>query len=139
LTDLEAGSRIDRVISRIIWPQSLSPQTGKSDNKRGEGTESSAFTTAEYSFGCGGIATGQYFQSLERWTPDRDDAHDFGIISKAMKVARKIRVPDLELVLSLDEPDEVAATPFEKLLHGLLHTGSATSRAGGRLGPGALP
>jgi hypothetical protein len=69
------------------------------------------------------IATGQYFQSLERWTPDRDDAYDFGIISKAMKVAHKIRIPDLELVLSLDDPDEVAATPFEKLLHGLLHTG----------------
>ncbi|MGO8930817.1 MAG: hypothetical protein ACLQU3_28500 [Limisphaerales bacterium] len=68
------------------------------------------------------IATGQYFQSLERWTPDRDDAYDFGIIAKAMKVAHKTRVPDLELVLSLDDPDEVAATPFEKLLHGLLHT-----------------
>lgn len=69
------------------------------------------------------IATGQYFQSLEKWTPDRDDAYDFGIISKAMKVAHKIRIPDLELVLSLDDPDEVAATPFEKLLHGLLHPG----------------
>jgi hypothetical protein len=68
------------------------------------------------------IATGQYFQSLERWTPDRDDAYDFGIIAKAMKVAHKTGVPDLELVLSLDDPDEVAATPFEKLLHGLLHT-----------------
>jgi hypothetical protein len=26
-------------------------------------------------------------------------------------------------VLSLDHGEEVAATPFEKLLHGLLHTG----------------
>jgi len=68
------------------------------------------------------IATRQYFQSLEKWTPDRDDAYDFGIIAKAMKVAHKIRIPDLELVLSLDDPEEVAATPFEKFLHGLSHT-----------------
>ena len=68
------------------------------------------------------VGTGQYFQSLEKWTPDREDAYDFGIISKAMKVAHKIRVPDLELVLSLDQADELAATPFEKFLHGLLHT-----------------
>ncbi len=65
------------------------------------------------------MATRQYFQSPEKWTPDRDDAYDFGLISKAMKIAHKLRIPELELVLSLDDPDEVAATPFEKFLHGL--------------------
>jgi hypothetical protein len=80
------------------------------------------------------IATRQYFQSLERWTPDRDDAYDFGIISKAMKVAHKIRVPELELVLSLDDPGEVAATPFERFLQGLSQTGKrhVTSRRASR-------
>ena len=68
------------------------------------------------------MATGQYFQSLERWTPDRDDAYDFGFISKAVKIAHKLRIPDLEVELSLDDPDQAAATPFEKFLHGLSPT-----------------
>jgi hypothetical protein len=68
------------------------------------------------------MATRRYFQSLERWTPDRDDAYDFGLISKAMKIAHKLRIPDLELVVSLDEPHQAAATPFEKFLRGLSHS-----------------
>jgi hypothetical protein len=65
------------------------------------------------------VATGQYFQSLEKWTIDRDDAYDFGFISKAMKVATKIRVPNLELELSFDGPNPASATPFAKFLLGL--------------------
>jgi hypothetical protein len=65
------------------------------------------------------MATGHYFQSLEKWTIDRDDAYDFGFVSKAMKVAHKLRIHGLELVLSFDEPDQAAATPFEKFLRGL--------------------
>jgi hypothetical protein len=67
------------------------------------------------------MATGHYFQSLEKWTIDRDEAYDFGFVSKAMKVAHKLRIRDLELVLSFDEPDQAAATPFEKFLRGLSH------------------
>ena len=67
------------------------------------------------------VATGHYFESLEKWTIDRDDAYDFGFISKAMKVARKLRIRDLELVLSFDDPERAAATPFEKFLFGLSH------------------
>ena len=66
------------------------------------------------------MATGHYFQSLEKWTIDRDEAYDFGLVSKAMKVAHKLRILDLELVLSFDEPGQAAATPFEKFLRGLL-------------------
>ncbi len=67
------------------------------------------------------MATRQYFQSPEKWTLDRDDAYDFGLVSQAMKIARKLRIPDLELVLSLDEPEEAPATAFEKFLRGLSH------------------
>ena len=74
------------------------------------------------------MATGHYFQSLEKWTLDRDDAYDFGFISKAMKVAHKLRIPDLELVLSFDDPDQAAATPFEKFLLGLLQHAEAPER-----------
>jgi hypothetical protein len=65
------------------------------------------------------MATGQYFQSVEKWTPDRDDAYDFGVLAKAVKVARKIRIPGLELVLWSDGSDQAAATPFENFLLGL--------------------
>ena len=68
------------------------------------------------------MATGHYFQSLEKWTIDRDEAYDFGFVSKAMKVANKLRILDLELVLSFDNPNQAAATPFEKFLCGLSHT-----------------
>ena len=68
------------------------------------------------------MATGQYFQSVEKWTPDRDDAYDFGVLSKAVKVARKMGVYGLELILSSDGPNQTAATPFEKFLFGLSHT-----------------
>jgi hypothetical protein len=64
------------------------------------------------------MATRRYFQSVERWTPDRDDAYDFGIISKAMRIAHRLRIPDLEVELSLDDSDQAVATPFEKFLHG---------------------
>ena len=67
------------------------------------------------------MATRQYFQSLEKWTLDREDAFDFGLVSKAMKIAHKLRIPDLELVLSLDEPEQAATTPFSAFLRGLSH------------------
>ena len=74
------------------------------------------------------MATGQYFQSLEKWTLDRDDAYDFGVLSKAVKVARKMGVYGLELILSSDGPNQTAATPFEKFLLGLKQNRHVTSR-----------
>jgi len=65
------------------------------------------------------MATRHYFQSLEKWTPDRDDAYDFGFISRAMKIAHKLRFSDLELELSFDGPEQAAATQFQNLLFGL--------------------
>ncbi len=67
------------------------------------------------------MATRQYFQSPEKWTSDREDAFDFGLVSKAMRIAHKLRLPDLELVLSLDEPEQAARTPLASFLHQLSH------------------
>jgi hypothetical protein len=64
------------------------------------------------------VPTGQYFMSLDRWTPDRDEAHDFGLIARALRFAREAAIPDLELVLRFDGPEPVAGIPFEKLLWG---------------------
>jgi hypothetical protein len=74
------------------------------------------------------VATGQYFQAQAKWTPDRDDAYDFGIISKATKAARKMHIPNLELVLWSDESEPGAATPFEKFLLGLKRARRPASR-----------
>ena len=61
--------------------------------------------------------TGKYFQALDKWTLDRDNAHDFGIVRRALKFAKKARIPDLELVLSVDEPRNVTNTPFGEFIH----------------------
>ena len=58
-------------------------------------------------------STGQYFQSLDSWTPDRNNAYDFGLIGRAMKFAKKIGLPDLELIVSVDDPQQLSNTPFE--------------------------
>ena len=68
------------------------------------------------------MATRRYFQSLEKWTVDRDDAYDFGLISRAMKIAHKLRIPGLELVLSFEDREPVTDTPFEKFLRELTPT-----------------
>jgi hypothetical protein len=65
------------------------------------------------------VATGHYFRSPEKWTLDREDAHDFGFISKALKTAHKLQIRDLELEFSLDNPEQVITTPFARFLRGL--------------------
>jgi hypothetical protein len=77
------------------------------------------------------MATGHYFRSPQKWTLDREDAYDFGLVSKALKTAHKLRIRDLELELSLDNPDQVITTPFERFLRGLSQNRSQ-SGAGGR-------
>ena len=67
------------------------------------------------------MATRQYFQSPQKWTSDRDDAYDFGVVSRAMKIAHKLHMRSLELVVSLDDPREAANTPFAQFLHNLSH------------------
>ena len=65
--------------------------------------------------------TGQYFQSLDSWTLDRDDAHDFGPVARAMKFAQKTHLPDLELVVAFDDPRESTAEPFGQLCQAIVH------------------
>ncbi len=64
-------------------------------------------------------STGQYFQSLDGWTPDRDNAFDFGIIARAMKFAHKLALADLEIVLSFDELNQITPAPFEAFWRGI--------------------
>ena len=77
------------------------------------------------------MATGHYFRSPENWTLDREEAFDFGLAAKALKVAQKLRIRELELVLSLDDCEEAAETPFGAFLRGLSRNGKRHA-AGGR-------
>ena len=65
------------------------------------------------------MATGHYFRSPQKWTLDRDEAHDFGVVSKAMKAAHKLRIRELELELAFEDLEEAPATPFQTLMRGL--------------------
>ncbi len=60
-------------------------------------------------------STGQYFQGLERWTMDRDEAYDFGIIGRALRFAHAARIDHLELVLSFDQAERDPAIAPETL------------------------
>ena len=53
--------------------------------------------------------TGQYFQSVDKWTCERDDAYDFGLIAKAMKFVHKAHLSGLELILSFESPKQASA------------------------------
>jgi hypothetical protein len=57
--------------------------------------------------------TGRYFQSLNTWTPDRNEAHDFGPIGTAVKFAKKLGISGLELILDFDDPKQISNTPFQ--------------------------
>lgn len=50
--------------------------------------------------------TGQYFQSLERWTTTARKAHDFGDIGRAVRFVKKARFMDMELVLVFGDGGE---------------------------------
>lgn len=47
--------------------------------------------------------TGQYFQSLEKWTKTARKAHDFKSIALALRFVHKAGFPDMELVLSREK------------------------------------
>ena len=67
------------------------------------------------------VATGQYFESLDKWTPDAEEAHDFRLVARAMKFAQKTHIPGLELILSFDAPEQETEVLFDKFLLGLPH------------------
>ena len=69
------------------------------------------------------MTTRHYFRSPEKWTLDRDEAFDFGFVSKAMKVAHRLRIGDLELELSFDAPEPPPATPLQRFVRGLSRNG----------------
>jgi len=79
------------------------------------------------------MATGHYFRSPQKWTLDRDEAHDFRRVSEALKTAHKLHIRDLELELTFDESEAPRATPFQKLLFGRTPARNHRGPVGSRL------
>lgn len=67
------------------------------------------------------MATGHYFRSPQKWTLDRDEAHDFHRVSEALKTAHKLHIRDLELELTFEDSEAPPAIPFQKFLLGRAH------------------
>jgi hypothetical protein len=56
--------------------------------------------------------TGQYFQSLEKWTKTPKKAHDFGFITRALRFVKKTGFADMELIVSFDHPRQPTLFQF---------------------------
>jgi hypothetical protein len=54
-------------------------------------------------------ATGQYFRSLGNWTIDPENAHDFGVVARAVKFVRKTGLPNMEVDLRFDNQEQAAS------------------------------
>jgi len=58
--------------------------------------------------------TGQYFQSLEKWTKIPEKAHDFGLIARALRFVTKAGFADMELILAFDRSCQTRqSAPFQ--------------------------
>ena len=51
--------------------------------------------------------TGFYFQGAENWTKNADDAFDFKLTERAIRLVRdtRLNMADLELILAFDDPN----------------------------------
>ncbi len=117
--------------------------------KSGEGSDSkwpnsSGLGAAQFVLRIGGLAylitimrtllrhsaSGRYFQGLEKWTLDRDEAYDFRVIDRALKFAQRTGIHDLELILSFDSPEQVSPISMDRFRLGL--SAPRKREAGGR-------
>jgi len=56
--------------------------------------------------------TGEYFQSLEKWTTKREEAHDFKFMERALRFISKAGFSEMELILSLNRREQENAIHF---------------------------
>ncbi len=59
--------------------------------------------------------TGQYYQSLGKWTTRPEHAHDFGFIDEAISFVRTSNSPNMEVDLAFDDPKEAASFRLTEL------------------------
>jgi hypothetical protein len=60
-------------------------------------------------------ATGLYFQGPDQWTTERERAHNFKMIDRAVEFARRWNLPDVELVFAFEDAEEVTRVPLDKM------------------------
>lgn len=62
--------------------------------------------------------TGQYYQSLGKWTTDPRKAHDFKLIARAVSLVRKKNCANFEVDLRFDSHLGIASFRLQELLAG---------------------
>ena len=62
------------------------------------------------------IPTGQYFQSLEKWTSSPKEAHDFKFMGRVLRFVTRAGFSDMEVILSLDKCKRGTGFSFGSLL-----------------------
>jgi hypothetical protein len=77
-------------------------------------------------------STGKYFQSLDKWTSDMENAHDFGAVRRGIRFAQKIGIPDLELVVSVEEPQQLLGGSFGEFIRNAMRGARKTRNRFGR-------
>ncbi len=60
--------------------------------------------------------TGQYYQSLGKWTSRPDRAHDFRFVGRAVRFVRKIKSPNMEINFTFDDPQQATSLTLKELL-----------------------
>ena len=59
------------------------------------------------------IETGLFFQSATRWTKDQHEAYDFGDHDAAIRVARELRLQNIELLHVNKDGSPILGTRLE--------------------------
>lgn len=60
-------------------------------------------------------STGLYFQGPDQWTGNRENAHNFKMIDRALAFVRQWNLRDLELVFAFNDGEEVTRVPIDKM------------------------
>ena len=64
-------------------------------------------------------SNGSFYIAPNRWTSNLSKAHNFKLISAAIRFAQEHRLVGAELILALDDPAQITAIPLEKFHRGL--------------------
>ncbi len=60
--------------------------------------------------------TGQYYQSLGKWTTRPERAYDFRFVRRALQCVRKTKSPNMEIDISFDNERQAAGVSLKQLL-----------------------
>jgi hypothetical protein len=60
------------------------------------------------------VSSGVYFQHADQWTPDPEQAHNFGSIDRALDFVRTWKLRGVELAFAFHDSDAITTASVEK-------------------------